>query len=52
LIKILVGVQLQQKIHNQVLELTRVDLRARASRSHLVLKRSQAHLDQVWIESS
>ena len=35
-----------------VSELTRGDLRARASRSHLELKMESSSLDQVWIESS
>ena len=43
LIKILVGVYLQQKIRSQFLKLARADSRARASRSHQVLKRSLAH---------
>ena len=51
MIKILVGVWLQQRISSQVLELARVDSRAYVSKSHQVLKRSLAHLiiflDQV-----
>ena len=46
LIKILVGVSLQQKIRSHILKLARVDSRVRASRSHQVLKRSLA----LWIQ--
>ena len=45
MIKILVGVELQQRILRQVLELAPVDSRAYASRPHQVLKRSRAR----WI---
>jgi len=51
LIKILVGVQLQQKIRSQVLKLAPVDSRARASRSHQVLKRSLALWIITWTKS-
>ena len=50
-IKILVGVQLQQRISSQVLELASVDSRACASRPHQVLKRSLAHWIMVWTKS-
>ena len=46
LIKILVGVLLQRKIRSQVLKLAHVDSKARASRSHQVLKKSLA----LWIK--
>ena len=48
MIKILVGVQLQQRIQSQVLELARFDSRSYASRPHQVLKRSLAHWIKFW----
>jgi len=45
LIKILLGVYLQQRIQSQILKLSHVDSRAHASRTHQVLERSQT----LWI---